>query len=74
MTGAAKARDFLCDGKAWTVARHAATQSSETGLCFRQGRATRFLAFTRGALPSDRELHSLSAEVLGVLLQRAVVR
>ena len=66
--------EFLCNGKTWTVARHTTVQSKQTGLCFRRGAEMRFLVFTRGALPSDRELHSMSEEVLCALLQRAVVQ
>ena len=64
--------DFLCGGKTWTVARCTTVQPTRTGLCFRRGGETRFLVFTRGALPSDRELESMSKEVLCVLLERAV--
>jgi hypothetical protein len=74
MTDAARSRVFVCDGKAWTVGRHATTQSTQTGLWFRRNDGTRFLVFTRGALPTDRELQSMGEEVLCVLLQRAVAR
>ena len=74
MTDVVKSRDFLCDGKTWTVVRRARAQSRRTGLCFRQHSETRFLVFTLGALPSDRELQSMSEEVLCVLLRRAVVQ
>ena len=67
-------RDFLCEGKTWTVVRDTTAQSRQTGLRFSRAGETRFLVFTRGALPSDRELQSVSEEVLCVLLRRAVVR
>ena len=63
---------FFCNGKPWTVARRTSSDSRHTGLFFRRGDRTRVLLFTRGALPSDRELESLGEEVLSVLLQRAV--
>jgi hypothetical protein len=69
--------EFMCEGKAWTVARRGGARRGavpeRSGLCFRGGGQTRFLIFTRGALPSDRELHSMSEEVLCVLLRRATV-
>jgi len=48
-------------------------RSRQTGLCFSRDGETRFLVFTRGALPSDRELQAMSEEVLCVLLLRAMV-
>lgn len=63
---------FSCNGKAWAVARRTAEQSQRTGLCFRRGEETRFLIFTRGAMPNDRELATMSGEVLCTLLWRAV--
>ena len=66
--------DVLCDGKTWTVARLKAGQSKQKGLCFRSGGEVRFLVFSRGALPSDRELESMSEEVLHALLRRAVAQ
>ena len=74
MTDVVKARRFLCGGKTWTVVRRARAQSRQTGLCFRQDGETRFLVFTLGALPSDRELQLMSEEVLCALLRRAVVQ
>jgi hypothetical protein len=65
---------FVCNGKSWTVARRTKTEEKQTGLCFRRDSETRFLVFTRGALPSDRELQSMSEEVLCALLQRSVVQ
>ena len=65
--------EFLCDGSTWTVVCQTTVHSKQTGLCFRRGDEMRFLVFTRGALPSDRELDSMSEEVLCALLQRAVV-
>ena len=69
-----KSRDFLCDEKTWTVVRDTTAQSRQTGLCFSRAGETRFLVFTLGALPSDRELQTVSEEVLCVLLLRAVVQ
>jgi len=74
MADVPKSREFLCDGKAWTVVRDTTARSRQTGLCFNRAEETRFLVFTRGALPSDRELQTVSEEVLCVLLRRAVVR
>jgi hypothetical protein len=74
MTEEARSHDFLCDGKTWTVVLQATAQTRQTGLCFRQDGETRFLVFTRGALPNDRELQSMSEEVLCALLRRAVAR
>ena len=69
-----KWHQFLCGRKTWNVARSVAGQSRQAGLCFRRDGDVRFLMFTRGALPSDPELSSMSEEVLCVLLQRAVVQ
>lgn len=63
--------EFLCAGSKWAVARRTKEMSTETGLRFRRDGTTRFLAFTRGAMPSDRELQSMSEEVLEVFLLRA---
>lgn len=65
---------FLCDGKTWRVTLRIAVQSRQTGLCFRRRGEMRFQAFSRGVLPSDRELQSMSDEVLCALLQRAAPR
>ena len=65
---------FISNGKTWDVARHTPKESRQTGLHFRRGKETRFLMFTRGALPSDRELDSMTEEVLCLLLRRAVER
>ncbi len=72
MSDSEESHQFFCNGKTWGVARHAPKQSRQTGLLFRRGEETRFLVFTRGALPADRELQSMSEEVLCVLLRRAV--
>jgi len=48
--------------------------SRQTGLRFRRGDEIRFLGFTQGALPSDRELESMGDEVFYVFLMRAVVQ
>lgn len=74
MSDTERLHEFFCSGTTWTVARSNAIQSKRTGLCFCRGDEMRFLAFTRGALPSDRELSSMSEEVLCVLLQRAVTQ
>ena len=72
MTGTLTPRVFRRDAKVWTVMRSTSSPSRhETGLRFVHQRETRFLAFTRGALPSDRELDTMSEEVLRVLLERA---
>lgn len=71
MTDTGRAREFLCGGKKWNVAPRATPRSGQTGLHFRCDGGTRFLAFTHGALPSARELHSMSDEVLRTLLLRA---
>jgi hypothetical protein len=65
--------EFRSGGNTWVVAQQTTVPAGRTGLCFRRGEETRFLPFTRGALPSDRELHTMSEEVLNVLLQRAIV-
>lgn len=72
MSNAERWHEFIGNGTTWSVARCASSRSERTGLCFRHGDETRFLVFTRGAMPSDRELESMGEEVLGVLLQRAV--
>ena len=74
MTDSGEWREFLCEGKRWSVVRRATAQSGQTGLYFRSEGDTRFLAFTRGTLSSDRELHSMSEEVLRALLLRAVAQ
>ncbi len=74
MTDSGEWREFHCGGKRWSVARRATAQSSRTGLYFRGDGDTRFLVFTRGTLPSDRELHRMSEEVLCALLLRAVAQ
>lgn len=69
------ARTFAREGRRWTVARHTSSSSRyETGLRFVNNRETRFLMFTRGAMPSETELHTMSEEVLRVLLERAEAR
>jgi hypothetical protein len=74
MSDTEKPHEFLCNGKTWTVARSATAPSKQAGLRFRRGSEVRFLVFTRGALPNDRELRSMSEEVLCILLQRAVLQ
>ncbi len=74
MSGSASLHEFSCDGQKWMVSRHALGGSRQTGLVFHRGGETRFLAFTRGALPSDSELGSMCEEVLCALLQRAVMQ
>ncbi len=74
MTDPAKQREFSCEGKRWIVVRLTAAQSRQAGLDFHSDGDTRFLAFTRGALPSDGDLQSLSEEVLRALLRRAVAQ
>ncbi len=76
-----KPREFPCGDQRWKVVRHAATQQNnpsdksasakQTGLYFECDGTTRFLAFTRGAMPSENDLSSMSEEVLCVLLRRA---
>lgn len=66
--------EFLCAEQKWSVTRHSDVQSRHTGLRFRRDGETRFLGFTNGALPSDRELDSMSEEVLCVFLLRAVAQ
>jgi hypothetical protein len=66
---------FCKDDKTWTVTLMTDSPSRhETGLSFVHECEKRFLVFTRGALPSARELGNMSDEVLGVLLRRAEVR
>jgi hypothetical protein len=64
-------RCFLCDGKQWDVERSVSARSAQTGLLFHSGGQTRFLPLTRGTLPTDRELSSITDTVLCVLLQRS---
>ena len=72
MTDRVPSREFLCGGRTWRVTTRAMPERGQTGLYFRCDSDTRFLAFTRGALSSARELDSMSDEVLRVLLLRAV--
>jgi len=74
MTDSGEWREFSCEGKRWIVVRSTAAQSRQAGLYFDSDGDTRFLAFTRGALPSDGGLQLLSEEVLCVLLRRAVAQ
>ena len=75
MTSTTVSRVFRREAKMWTVKRCAASPSRhEIGLYFVHDREERFLVFTRGALPSDRELQTMGEEVLSVLLDRAGVR
>lgn len=79
MTSATTSRVFRRDGKTWIVKRCAASPSRhEIGLYFVHDfvhdKEERFLVFTRGVLPSDRELKTMGEEVLSVLLDRAGVR
>ena len=68
-------RSFYRATKRWTVTgQSGASSRRETGLQFVHGGRRRFLVFTRGALPSDRELRAMSDEVLCVLLERAEAR
>ena len=68
-------RIFNSDAKIWTVKRCASSPARhEIGLYFIHEKEERFLVFTRGALPSDRELQTMSEEVLSVLLDRARVK
>lgn len=82
MSDVRKPREFPCGEQRWRVKRFAAAQQSKqtnvegpppkrTGLYFECGDVTRFLAFTRGAMPSENDLNSMSDEVLCVLLRRA---
>jgi hypothetical protein len=66
--------EFLCAGETWFVSRHTSAESSRTGLRFGRAGETRFLPFTQGALPSDRELDSMTVEVLRIFLLRAAVQ
>ena len=66
--------EFLCAGQKWSVTRDSDVPLKQTGLRFRRDGETRFLWFTNGALPSDRELESMSEEVLCVFLLRAVAQ
>ena len=75
MTNTFMPRVFRRDAKIWTVRRCVASAARhEIGLYFAHEKEERFLVFTRGALPSDRELQTMSEEVLSVLLDRAGVR
>jgi len=74
MTDSGECREFSCGEKRWIVVRRTAAQSRQAGLYFHSEGDTRFLAFTRGALPSDGGLQSLSEEVLCVLLRRSVLQ
>ena len=66
--------EFLCAGETWFVTRHTSAESPQTGLRFGREGETRFLPFTQGALPSDRELDSMTEEVLRIFLLRAAVQ
>ncbi len=75
MTSTPGRRTFRRDNKTWSVARCTGSPSRhETGLQFRHESESRFLVFTRGTMPSDSELRTMSDEVLRVLLARAVAR
>ena len=67
-------RVFFYHGKAWTVVRRTGGASGDSGLLFRRGGESRFLAFSRSALPTDRELEAMSDEVLTVFRQRSALR
>lgn len=72
MTSACLPRVFRREAKTWTVTRCAASGARhETGLLFVHDQQERFLVFTRGALPSEKELQTMSEEVLSALLDRA---
>ncbi len=62
---------FLCDGKSWTVERYTPPQSKQIGLRFRLGGQKRFLLLSRGTLPTEREMSSITDDVLRVLMHRA---
>jgi hypothetical protein len=64
-------REFLCDGRRWTVERKVAAGSRITGLLFYRDEQYRSLAFSHSGVPSEKELQSMSEEVLCALLRRA---
>jgi hypothetical protein len=64
-------REFLCDGKRWTVARKVGAGSRDSRLLFHRDGQYRSLMFSRSGVPSERELQSMSEEVLCALLRRA---
>ncbi len=65
-------RRFLCGGKSWTIQRYTLPESKQTGLRFQAlGSETRFLPLSRGTLPAEHELSSVTDEVLRMLFQRA---
>lgn len=75
MTRLLAPRTFALESRRWTVVRRTTSSSRhETGLQFVHDRETRFLVFTRGAMPSESELQTMSEEVLRVLLERAEAR
>jgi hypothetical protein len=83
MTKPKSRREFTCEGKRWTVRRDTGSRpwpggvyppGGQPGLYFHSDGDTRFLAFSRGTLPSDRDLQSMSEEVLCALLRRAVAQ
>ena len=68
-------RQFSRDDQNWTVERRTPSgRRHETGLQFVHKGEKRLLVFTLGALPSERELGTMSEEVLRVLLGRAESR
>jgi hypothetical protein len=71
MTKSSMHREFLCEGKRWSVVRIAGAHPAGSTLCFRNDGACRSLTFSRSGVPSEMELQSMSEEVLCALLLRA---
>ena len=71
MTKSPTQREFLCEGKRWSVERIAGAQPGGSTLFFSRDGGCRSLKFSGSTVPGEKELQSMSAEVLCALLRRA---
>jgi len=71
MTKSSMHREFLCEGKRWSVVRIAGARPRGSTLCFHSDEGCRSLTFSVSTVPHEQELQSMSEEVLCALLLRA---
>jgi hypothetical protein len=71
MTKSPTHREFLSEGKKWTVVRTTSAHLGGSTLCFRSDGECRSLKFSGGTVPGEEELQSMTEEVLCALVQRA---
>ena len=64
-------REFLSEGKRWTVVRTVSAQPGCSTLFFSFDGGCRSLKFSGSTVPGEKELQSMSEEVLCALVRRA---